>query len=450
MLDAQRSRIAVVGTGVSGLSAAWLINQRHHVTVFEKESWIGGHCNTVDAPSATGHGARIPVDTGFIVYNERTYPNLTALFDHLGVATEASEMSFSASVDSGRFEYSGSSLVSMFAQKRNVLRPRFWRMIYDIVRFYGDAVDHSAHPENRDATLGDYLDRHHYSETFLRDHLLPMGACIWSATLRNMREYPLASFVRFFQNHGLLELRDSKRPQWRTVTGGSRAYVAKIAAGFAENIRRNCAVVSITRFPSHVEIKTADGSVEAFDGVVIASHSDQALAMLGDASTEERATLGQIRYERNHAVLHRDESLMPRRRRAWASWNYIAAENLCDSRLVCLTYWMNSLQNIDHGDPLFVTLNPHRAPRPDAFIDAFEYEHPIFDSAALQAQRRLHELQGRNRTWFCGAYFGHGFHEDGLQAGLSVGEAVSGMRRPWTVADESGRIFLPQPLEAAA
>jgi uncharacterized protein len=320
MSDSLRSKFAVIGTGVSGLAAAWMISRRHRVTVYEKGSWIGGHCNTVSVPATLdGRRCQIPVDTGFIVYNERTYPNLTALFDHLGVATERSEMSFSASIDDGAFEYSGNSLGAMIAQKRNLMRPRFWAMVRDIIRFYRDAVPDSQDPRNGAATLGAYLDSHGYSEAFLRDHLLPMGACIWSASTRNMRDYPLASFVRFFENHGLLELRDKNRPKWRTVTGGSRVYVAKISEGFRDSIRLNCPVTAVRRHAAGVDVTAADGSTETYDGVVIAAHSDQALAMLADPSADEARVLGDIRYERNHAVLHSDESLMPRRRKAWAS-----------------------------------------------------------------------------------------------------------------------------------
>lgn len=444
MANRERLSIAVVGSGVSGLSAAWLLNQRHDVTVYEKEAWAGGHCNTVDVSfDDHGHERIIPVDTGFIVYNERTYPNLTALFDTLNVATEHSDMSFSASLNNGAFEYSGNTLWTMLAQKRNLVRPRFWNMVWDIMRFYRQCVADVAKPENAELSLGEYLFREGYSEAFLRDHLLPMGSAIWSSSLKDMRAYPLASFVRFFKNHGLLELQDSKRPQWRTVTGGSREYVKKIAAHLANPIRLNCAVRSIVRTANDVTITAGDGSTAVYDHVVLASHSDQCLAMLADATARERQLLGAIRYEHNHAVLHKDDTLMPKRKRAWASWNYISQTGDCDTRLVCLTYWMNMLQNIERRFPVFVTLNPHREPKPGSVVARIDYEHPVFDQAALHSQQQLWSIQGANRTWFCGAYFGHGFHEDGLQAGLAVAEALGSVRRPWRVAEESGRIFLP-------
>jgi len=451
MLNRERLRVAVIGTGVSGISAAWLLNQRHDIKVFEKAAWIGGHCSTVDVPCmADAREHVVAVDTGFIVYNEKTYPNLTALFSHLGVETEPSDMSFSASVNNGAFEYSGYSLRTMLAQKRNLVRPRFWNMVWDIMRFFREAAEDAAKPENSRTSLGVYLIDNGYSEAFLRDYLLPLGSSIWSASLRDMRAYPLAAFLRFFRNHGLLEAKQKNRPQWRTVTGGSRSYVRRLTADFADRIRTNCGVRSIRRFPQHVELTLDDGTVESFDHVVVAAHSDQALAMLADASPSERELLGAIRYERNRAVLHSDVTMMPKRRGAWASWNYISDASDSDTRLVCLTYWMNLLQNIDERFPLFVTLNPHRAPRADAVIADFEYDHPIFDHAALDAQQHLWSLQGTNRTWFCGAYFGHGFHEDGLQAGLAVGEALGGARRPWRVSEESGRICLTSQLETAA
>ncbi len=447
MLGRQRQRIAVIGTGVSGISAAWLLNRHHDITVFEKGPWVGGHCNTVNA---TVGDQLIPVDTGFIVYNEKTYPNLTALFRHMNVPTETSDMSFSASVNNGAFEYSGFSLTTMLAQKRNILRPRFWNMVWDIMRFFREAADDAARPDNRRLSLGAYLTNNGYSETFLRDYLLPLGSSIWSASLSDMRDYPLEAFMRFFKNHGLLEAKQKNRPQWRTVTGGSRTYVERLTSDFADRIRMNCGVKDVKRHPQQVELTLDNGNVEIFDQVVIAAHSDQALGMLSDASPNERRLLGAIRYERNRAVLHSDATLMPKRRRAWASWNYISAAANIDTRLVCLTYWMNLLQNIDARFPLFVTLNPHREPKAGTAIAAFEYDHPLFNHAALDAQQQLWTLQGANRTWFCGAYFGHGFHEDGLQAGLAVGEAITGDRRPWQVEDESGRICISPDMGAVA
>ncbi len=455
MPGGERAKVAVIGTGVSGLAAAWLLNKAHDVIVFEKAGKIGGHSNTIDAPLNGPRGMRtIPIDTGFIVYNERAYPNLTALFDHLGVATEDSQMSFSASVNDGRFEYSGSGLKGLLAQKRNLVRPRFWNMVWDILRFYRECVEDAKLPENMDLTLGEYLNRAGYSDGFLRDHIYPMASSIWSATFEEIRSYPLTAFVRFFSNHGLLETKRHMRPKWRTVTGGSRTYVERMAEDFADRVRTNSAVSSIRRTATDVTVTTEDGYAETFDHVVISAHSNQALTMLADPSREERQLLGSIRYELNRAILHTDVSLMPRRRRAWASWNYISAGPDDHERLVCLTYWMNSLHNIDRDYPVFVTLNPHREPDPARVIQSFDYEHPIFDQAALDAQTQLWNLQGTNRTWYCGAYFGYGFHEDGLQSGLAVAEALGGVRRPWTVENESGRICMAglqvHQLDAAA
>lgn len=450
-----RLKIAVIGTGVSGLAAAWLLNNSHDVTVFEKDSRIGGHCNTVDATLSGPRGMRtIPVDTGFIVYNERTYPNLIALFKHLGIATEDSTMSFSASVNDGRFEYSGSGLKGLLAQKRNLVRPRFWNMIWDILRFYRECVEDAKHPQNADISLGEYLNRAGYSDGFLRDHIYPMASSIWSASFEEIRAYPLTAFVRFFSNHGLLETKRHMRPKWCTITGGSRTYVERLASEFSDRIRTSCGITGIRRSETGVRISTDDGIEEQFDHVIIAAHSNQALKMLSDPSDEERRLLGSIRYEMNRALLHTDVSLMPRRKRAWASWNYISAEPDDHDRLVCLTYWMNSLQNIDRDYPVFVTLNPHREPDPSRVVQSVDYEHPIFDQGALDAQKQLWNLQGSNRTWYCGAYFGYGFHEDGLQSGLAVAEAVGGVKRPWTIENESGRICIagihPQSFDAAA
>ena len=431
----ERYRIAVIGTGIAGLSAAWMLNGAHDVTVFEKESRIGGHCNTVEVPGPSGP---VAVDTGFIVYNELNYPNLTALFEHLGIATEASDMSFAVSTDGGEFEYAG-SLGGMLARQRNIISPRFWAMMGDVRRFYRDAPGVLGRPEFKNVSLGEYLDREGYSEAFIHDHILPMGAAIWSTPVSLMRNYPLDSFVRFYENHGLLKFWD--RPAWRTVSGGSRTYVRRLTGSFAGSIRTGARVREIRRYPGGVSVTDQSGEVQTFDRVLIAAHADQTLDMLTDADATERRLLGAFRYARNVAVLHSDESLMPRRRGTWSSWNYIR-EGADRNGPVCVTYWMNRLQGVATEKPIFVTLNPIRPPRPDTVIDSFVYQHPIFDTAAWTAQKDLWVLQGERDTWFCGSYFGAGFHEDALQAGLAAAEHLGGVRRPWRVADESGRIYL--------
>lgn len=389
------------------------------------------------------------VDTGFIVYNEPAYPNLTALFRELGVPTLASEMSFAVSLDQGALEYAGTDLKGLFAQRRNLLRPRFWSMLAELMRFYREAPrDALDQPE---LTLDAYLDRRGYGRAFRDDHLYPMGAAIWSCSATQFGRYPVAAFVGFCQNHGLLKL--SGRPVWRTVNGGSREYVQRLTQRFADRIHRNEAVTAVLREHDGVRLRTRSGAwTPPFDQVVIAAHADQALQMLESPTEAERRLLGAFAYTRNHAVLHSDPALMPRRRAVWASWNYLADRAGPDpgagGTLPTVTYWMNRLQShLPQGPsalPLFVTLNPAVAPRPEHLIRTEVYEHPQFDAAAITAQRDLWSLQGQARTWFCGAYFGAGFHEDGLQAGLAVAEALGGVRRPWTVEGESSRICLPK------
>lgn len=437
-----RQKIAVVGAGISGLSAAWLLSKNADVVLYEAEGRPGGHSNTVIVDDGAGP---VPVDTGFIVYNDRNYPNLVQLFDHLGVPTLASNMSFAASLDAGRFEYSGSGVSGLLGQKSNVLRPRFWRMLRDILRFYKEAPGLLARPEYEGMSLGTYLEREGYGRSFVEDHLLPMGAAIWSTTAQEMRLYPIQAFVRFFVNHGLLSLKD--RPQWRTVAGGSREYVSRILADFSGQLRLQTPVISIQRDPGGVEILDAAGHLERFDHVVLGTHAPQSLDMLKDADRQEKALLGAFQYTQNSAVLHCDEALMPRRRAVWSSWNYVA--NADPARTLCVTYWMNQLQSLKSDRQIFVTLNPCRDVDPDKHYATFQYEHPLFNTSAMAAQKKIWALQGKRRTWFCGAYFGSGFHEDGLQSGLAVAEALGGIKRPWTVENESGRIFLAATLEAA-
>jgi predicted NAD/FAD-binding protein len=428
----QRRNIAVVGSGVSGLSAAWLLSRRHQVTLYEADGRIGGHGHTVDAPSPRGP---IAVDTGFIVYNERTYPNLIALLGHLGVATKPSDMSFAVSLDDGALEYNGTNLRGLFAQPSNLLRPRFWSMMSDLLKFYRNAArDVDRHGLG---SLEDYLAANGYGAAFREDHLFPMAAAIWSTPAGKIGEYPAAAMIRFCENHGLLQVRD--RPQWRTIDGGSRAYIKKLASAISGGIRAESRVTSVRRVDGGAVLEVEGGRAQLYDDIILASHADQSLAVLVDASPDEKRILGAFRYGENTAILHSDPALMPRRRAAWASWNYLARRSTGSGK-PCITYWMNNLQGLPPTSPLFVTLNPDREPRSDLVVKRMTYEHPLFDAAALAAQDDLWSLQGRGGIWFCGAYFGAGFHEDGLQAGLAVAEQLGGVRRPWTVANESGRI----------
>ena len=435
-------KIAVIGTGISGMAAAWLLSSRHQVTVYERADRIGGHSNTVDA--RTAHGP-VPVDMGFIVYNQQTYPNLTALFDHLNVASEATEMSLGVSLRDGALEYAGENLATVFAQKRNIVSPRFWSMLRDLRRFYRDAPA-DMRRLGAQATLGDYLKLGGYGDAFRDDHLLPMAAAIWSAPAQAMLEYPAAAFIRFQENHGLLKLKD--RPVWRTVKGGSRAYVSQLTKPYADKIRLNENILSIRRHDDGVDITSSGSGTERFDHIVLATHADQALALLTGATGPERALLSPFRYSRNLAVLHSDRRLMPKRQKVWSSWNYIGGGQNGDALTV--TYWMNRLQNLKTDTQLFVTLNPAQPPQAGTIFHSEIYEHPLLDTAAMASQRKLWSMQGRNRTWFCGAYFGAGFHEDGLQSGLAVAEALGGVRRPWKVAHESGRIHLEAARVATA
>ena len=441
LIPDRRLRVAVVGSGISALSCAWLLARQHEVVVYEREDRLGGHSHTVEVGGDGGDP--VPVDMGFIVFNEATYPNLIALFDHLGVESRPSDMSFAVSLDQGRFEYAAPAL---FAQRRNAFRPRFWAMLGEVLRFYRNAPAQIAALNGSDLTLGDYLKREGFSEAFRDDHLLPMAAAIWSSPAHTLMDYPAESFLRFCHNHGLLKL--AGRPVWRTVAGGSRVYVAAMARALGEGVRLARQAAHVRRLAQGVEVRDVHGGVARFDHVVIGTHADQALALLDEPTADERTLLGAFRYSRNLTVLHSDASLMPRRRRAWAAWNYIGVDGG-----LCVTYWMNQLQGLP-GRDLFVTLNPPRPPRPDTLLRTEVFEHPIFDAAAVQAQKSLWTLQGQGGVWFCGAHFGAGFHEDGLQAGLAVAEQLGGVRRPWIVPDESGRIHLASPaaidLEEAA
>jgi predicted NAD/FAD-binding protein len=415
-------KIAVIGAGIAGMATAWLLRDQHEVVLFEAEERAGGHADTQEVELG---GRLVTVDTGFIVYNEANYPHLTALFAELGVATEPSEMSFAVSRGGGALEYGGGDLRQLFAQKRNALSPRFWGMVRDVLRFWREAPALLA--DGGDArTLGAWLDDGSYGRAFIEDHILPMGAAIWSASIDGMRAFPARHFVRFFHNHGLLRLAD--RPAWRTVTGGSRRYVERLTASLAD-MRLGCAVRAVVRDESGVMVH-ASGE-ERFDAVVMACHAPQALALLATPSAEERAILGAIKGQPNRAVLHTDASLMPRRRAAWSAWNYLAEGRASHRQQIAVTYWMNRLQNIP-GDDLFVTLNPPREPR--GVLLERTYSHPQFDRAAMAAQARLPEIQGQGGVYFAGAWTGWGFHEDGIASAVRVA-GLLGMAAPWRAAE---------------
>ena len=425
--------VAVVGSGISGLGAAWLLAKRHRVTLFEKQDRLGGHTNTVLADAVARDGTRrtLPVDTGFIVYNDATYPDLIALFQHLGVEARVSDMSFAASIDRGRVEYSGGTLGGLFAQRRNVFRPSHWRMLADCLRFFREANALCAN-DNADArSLGAFLADGGYSQVFVDNHLLPMAAAIWSCPAKTMMAFPAVSLARFFRNHGLLQIFD--RPLWRTVQGGSNSYIAKLLADAGPALAHAKGASAVDA--GGLRVRDADGAWRCFDRVVFASHADETLALLGaGASALERDLLGAFKFQSNRAVLHQDAAQMPKRKAAWSSWNYLA-ERRNEQIDVCVTYWMNLLQGLDADVPLFVTLNPLAPPDPAKVLASFDYMHPVFDAGAMAAQTRLGEIQGQRGLYFCGAWTGYGFHEDGLRSGLDIAEML-GAVRPWRAADQ--------------
>lgn len=412
MLEGSK-RIAIVGSGIAGLVAAWVLCRKHAVTLFEADDRIGGHTNTIEFEL---NGERHAIDTGFIVYNERTYPNFTRLLDRLGVATQTSDMSFSVKCERSGLEYNGHSLNTLFAQRSNLFRPRFWRMIRDILRFNREAVALLGQRED-DTTLGTFLDQRGYSESFLRHYILPMGAAIWSTTEDRMLGFPAHFFVRFFHNHGFLSVDD--RPTWRVIANGSRRYVEKLIVPFAERIRVATPVVAIERRADGVLVTARGESAESFDEVVIATHSDQALRMLADPSDAERAILGAIPYQENVALLHTDERLLPRRRLARAAWNYHLPTGNSGAR-VSLTYDMNVLQSLRTKRRFLVTLNREDAVDPSQVHRRIVYHHPLFTREGVAAQRRHGEISGVRRTHYCGAYWRYGFHEDGVVSAIAV------------------------------
>lgn len=422
-----RQRIAVIGAGISGLATAWLLSREHEVTLFEAADYLGGHTNTVDVEL---EGKTHPVDTGFLVFNDRTYPNLIALFALLGVESVATEMSFSVSLERPALEWAGSSLATVFGQPANLLRPGFWRMLSDLLRFNRESTAWLAeHPDDR-RSVGQYLVEHRYSAEFADWYLLPMAAAIWSCPTGQMRDMPLATFIRFCNNHGLLQVFD--RPTWRTVKGGGREYVRRLA-GQLDDIRLGCPVRAVSRDALGLSLHFA-GGVERYDQVVCACHSDQALAILGDtADPAQRAVLTAVRYQSNRALLHTDAALLPRRRHLWSAWNYFAGAGDDHDRPVGVSYLINKLQPLPFSTPVVVTLNPAREPDPAKVIAEFDYAHPVFDAGAIAAQAVLARVQGQGGIWLAGAWGRYGFHEDGLMSALRVANAL-GVAAPWQAA----------------
>ncbi|MEC4765902.1 FAD-dependent oxidoreductase [Halomonas sp. CUBES01] len=419
MSNTASQRIAIIGSGISGMAAGWYLSAQHEVTLFEADARLGGHTATMDV-EVGGHSYAI--DTGFIVFNDWTYPHFQRLLDALGVPSQATEMSFSVHETSVDFEYNGHTLTSLFAQRRNLLNPSFYRLLADIMRFNKQAtrdLENDRLPS--DMTLGDYLDQNGYGRAFQRRYLLPMGAAIWSASISDLRAFPLTFFVRFFRNHGLLSV--NHRPQWHTLVGGSRGYIPALTAPYAARIHLNTPVTRIERHATGVTLTTKAGT-QRFDQVVLACHADQALAMLGDPTPDEREILGAMPYQDNEVVLHTDTSLLPRRRRAWASWNYRLDGRGTDER-VSVTYDMNILQRLESATTFCVTLNDSESIDPTKILGRYVYAHPQFTLAGQAAQQRHDEISSpARRTHFCGAYWRNGFHEDGVWSALRVARAL--------------------------
>ncbi len=434
-----RKKIAIIGSGITGLASAWLLHKQYAVTLFEKDTYIGGHTHTIDVPETD---RTVPVDTGFIVYNERNYPNLIGLFAQLGIVTRETDMSFAFSLNQGELEYAGSNLDTLFAQRKNLFNVRHWRLIGEIMRFNKVAHQLLADPATLpELSLGEMLDAHRFSRDMREHYLLPMGAAIWSCPVDTMLTFPALSFLRFFANHGLIDLRN--RPLWRTVCGGSSFYVRKLLAEMGNKITLESGAVRVERSDTQASVFTDTAKLD-FDAVIFACHADQALALLAQPSAAEQRILGCFRYEKNRTYLHTDAKLMPVNRKVWSSWNYLATsqpEHAKARQQMTATYWMNNLQGLDTTTDYFVTLNPYQLPRDENIITEMTYEHPIFDQAAGAAQPQLASLQGQQHSWFCGSYHRYGFHEDAIASAVKVCEDF-GITPVWVKAQET----TPQPV----
>lgn len=420
-MNQTRQRIAVIGSGISGLASAYFLQRKHEVTLFEANDYLGGHTNTVDIAI---EGKKLSVDTGFLVFNEKTYPNLIALFEELQVESYASDMSFGVSLKEGKTEWAGTNLSTVFAQKSNLFSLRFLKMIKDILKFNQSSEKYLQISLQKNYTLKELLDEENYSDAFRQDYLIPMAAAIWSSTAKDILEFPASTFLQFCINHALLQVND--RPQWRTVKNGAREYVKKINAQLYD-VRLNSPVQSVERIKNGVKVVLKD-SVECFDAVIFATHAPDTLRILNDANEEENKILSAVRYQANTAYLHSDIALMPKNKKVWSAWNYLETraathesnKSSGSSKPVCVTYLLNQLQNLEVNEAVMVTLNPSVKPDSSKTFAQFEYDHPIFDQAAIQAQKQLSSIQGKNKVWFAGAWTGYGFHEDGLKSALRV------------------------------
>lgn len=413
-------KIAIIGTGIAGLGAAYLLAKQHSITVFEKNNYLGGHARTIEVP--TGQ-TKTAVDTGFIVFNDWNYPNLMGLFQSLNVPFQKSDMSFGVSIDNAWLEYGSSGL---FAQKRNLFRPAYWGMLRDILRFNKRALAYTK--RYPDVTLEVCLDGLQLGQWFRNYYLLAMGASIWSCPLTTILKFPAQTFLQFFNNHGLLNL--IRRPQWYTVTGGSRVYVERLTQRFREQIKLNCAVTQVSTDANQIGVTDATGYTEHFDHVIFACHADEALKMLTNPTPEISNILSCFSYQQNHIIVHSDLSFMPQRKKCWASWVYLSENQMDQRSVVSLSYWMNNLQNLDPSWPILVTLNPERRPQAQTIYDEHSFSHPVFDLATIKAQDKIATLQGQKGLWFCGAYQRYGFHEDGLLSAVNVAKAL-GAAIPW-------------------
>ncbi|MFT6106162.1 MAG: putative NAD/FAD-binding protein [Rickettsiales bacterium] len=416
-------KIAIIGSGISGLSSAWLLNKDHDITLFEKNDYLGGHSNTA---LIEYDSKKIAVDTGFIVFNFRTYPNLKAFFEVLKVPIQKSNMSFGIKDLDNGFEYSGDSLSGLFAQKKNFFNLKFLKMLKDILKFNKNAIKLVENGEDfKDKSLGEFIDDLKLGEYFKNYYLFPMAGAIWSCPLDLIKNYPAKNFLQFFYNHGLLTILN--QPQWYTVSGGSKEYVKKMSESFADKIKLNCNIIASNQAEGGIILTCDQGKNYSFDHVIFASHADQTHRIISDKTPLEEEIISKVKYSDNIAVLHKDQNQMPKNKKAWASWIYLSKQK---EQKVALSYWMNNLQNIDHQNPLFVTLNPiEKIDQKDVFGE-YKYQHPIFDAEAIDAQENLEKIQGKRNIWFCGAWTKYGFHEDGLNSAINIAEKL-GVKVPW-------------------